>query len=298
MKRFGFGGIILLGSILLWSASACSTGETTVPPEPVRSGEYLGQEPPGMTAELFGAGVLSTGMYELNAVFFPGGKEVIFSVMTAPMQWALVMARETGGRWTKPEVAPFSGRYGGVDPCVSSDGRTVYFCSNRPRPGSDGAEGDYDIWAVTRTDTGWSDPVNLGSPVNTATHEFYPSLTRDGVLYFQSRREGGLGGADIYRALPENGRFTRVEHLQEPVNSRTFEGDAFIAPDESYIIVSTVREENIGQSDLYISFQEADGSWTPMQNLGPEINTPQVQVLAEAAQKLLFADCFNFFFIF
>jgi hypothetical protein len=293
MKRFGFGGLVLLGFVVLCSSIACSNGEKAGPPKPVRSGEYFGQEPPGMTAELFGEGILSTGMYELNAVFFPGGKEVIFSVTTGPMQWALVMAKEEGGRWAEPEVAPFSGRFGGVDPCVSFDGRTVYFCSNRPRSGSGGAEEDYDIWAVTRVDSGWSEPVNLGQPVNTETHEFYPALTRDGILYFQSRREGGLGGADIYRAVPENGRFARVEHLPEPVNSRAFEGDAFIAPDESYIIVSTVRVENIGQSDLYISFKEEDGSWTPMQNLGPEINSPageNCQVLSPCGRYLFFTS--------
>jgi hypothetical protein len=144
---------------------------------------------------------------------------------------------------------------------------------------------------VTRDETGWSQPVNLGPPVNTETHEFYPSLTREGVLYFQSRREGGMGGADIYRAVPEDGRFTSVEHLPEPVNSRASEGDAFIAPDESYIIVSTVREENIGQSDLYISFQTGDGSWTPMRNLGPEVNSPageNCQILSPCGRYLFF----------
>ena len=293
MKRCGFCCLIVLGLAVLWPCGACATGKNESIPETGRSGEYLGQEPPGMTAELFGEGVLSTGLYELNSAFFPGGREVIFSVMTGPMQWALVMAREEGGRWTAPEVAPFSGRFGGVDPCVSSDGRTVYFCSNRPRSGGGGPEEDFDIWSVTRTDSGWSEAVNLGPPVNSGTHEFYPSPTRDGILYFQSRREGGLGGADIYRALPENGRFTHVEHLPEPVNSPGFEGDAFIAPDESYIIVSTVREENIGQSDLYISFHETDGSWTPMRNLGPEVNSPggeNCQILSPCGRDLFFTS--------
>jgi hypothetical protein len=79
---------------------------------PVLSGEYLGQAPPGSKGELFAAGIMSTEMPELNAVFFPGGREVIYSVSVAPMRWALVMIREDNGRWGKPEVAPFSGLYG------------------------------------------------------------------------------------------------------------------------------------------------------------------------------------------
>ncbi len=252
-----------------------------------------GKTPPGLTGELFGKGILSTGMGELNAVFFPGGKEVIFSVSVGPMQWALLIAKEMNGRWTEPEVAPFSGKYGGVDPCVSSDGNLVYFCSNRPREEKSEAEADYDIWSVQRTSSGWTEPLNMGPPINTETHEFYPSLSRNGTLYFQSRRQGGLGGADIYRSRLENGKYLQAEPLPEPINSPEFEGDAFIAPDESYLIVSTMRVENIGQSDLYISFQKKDHTWTDMLNMGPEINSrfgENCQILSPCGRYLFFTS--------
>lgn len=178
---------------------------------PVLSGEYLGQEPPGMEGKLFAPGIMSTGLPELNAVFFPGGREVIYSVTVKPMKWALVMMKEENGRWTKPEIAPFSGEYGGVDPFVSFDGNTIYYCSNRPKSGQGKPEDDYDIWYVTRTDTGWSEPVNMGPPINSETHEFYPSITREGTMYFQSRREGGIGASDIYRARLVDGKYVEAE---------------------------------------------------------------------------------------
>ena len=240
---------------------------------PVLSGEYLGQEPPGMEGKLFAPGVMSTGLGELNAVFFPGGKEVLFSVHVSDMRWALVMCREENGRWTEPEVAPFSGEYGGVDPAASVDGNRVFFCSNRPLPGASEAREDYDIWYVDRTEDGWSEPVNMGAPINSETHEFYPSLTADGTLYFQSRREGGIGLADIYRAELVDGGYLSVELLPAPINSEGFEGDTFAAPDDSYLIVSTVREESFGAGDLYITFRTDDGGWTPLKNMGPEVNT-------------------------
>jgi Tol biopolymer transport system component len=227
-----------------------------------------------MTAELFAPGVVSTGMLELNSNFFPGGKEVIFSVGAGPMRWVLVMMREVDGRWTQPEVAPFSGAHGGVDPFVSYDGNTVYFCSNRPRSGSGEPEDDYDIWFVERTEGGWSEPANMGAPINSDAHEFYPSLTRDGTFYVQSRREGGVGGPDIYRAELVDGHYVEAHSLPEPVNSPGFEGDTMIAPDESYLIVSTRREQAIGPgADLYISFRAEDGSWGPLQNLGETVNS-------------------------
>ena len=240
---------------------------------PVLSGEYLGQEPPGLKAKLFAPGVMSTGLNELNAVFFPGGKEVIFSVYVSSMRWALVMCREENGRWTEPEVAPFSGEYGGVDPAASHDGNRIYFCSNRPLPGESEARDDYDIWYVERSGDGWSEPVNMGAPINSETHEFYPSLTADGTLYFQSRREGGVGAADIYRAELVDGGYPAVELMPAPINSEDFEGDTFAAPDDSYLIVSTRREDSHGNADLYITFRDGEGGWTPLVNMGPEINS-------------------------
>jgi Tol biopolymer transport system component len=258
------------------------------------SGEYLGQDPPGMKGELFAPGIMSTGLAELNSVFFPGGKEVIYSIHAGRMKWALIMMREENGRWTKPEIATFSGEYGGVDPFVSLDGSTIYFCSNRPKPGRSEPEDDYDIWYVVRTNAGWSEPVNLGPPINSDAHEFYPSLTEDGTMYFQSRREGGIGASDIYRAELVDGKYTEAELLPETINSPGFEGDAFIAPDESYLIVSTRREgDNIGQSDLYLSFRDEDGSWSPLKNIGDKINSEggeNCQILSPCGKYLFYTS--------
>jgi hypothetical protein len=286
-KRITFIGLFFL--VILCLVNCKQQGEF-----PILIGEYLGQEPPGMEGELFAPGIMSTGLSELNAAFFPGGKEVIYSVGVGAMKWALIMIREENGRWTKPEVAPFSGEYGGVDPFVSFDGNMVYYCSNKPKSVQGEPEDNYDIWYVKRTDTGWSEPVNMGPPINSNTHEFYPSLTRDGTIYFQSRREGGIGFSDIYRARLVDGKYVEAELLPEPVNSPDFEGDTLVAPDESYVIVSTMRrEDNIGQSDLYISFRAEDGSWLPLKNMGRRINSEggeNCQILSPCGKYLFYTS--------
>lgn len=256
-------------------------------------GEYFGLRPPGLRAELFGDGILSTGLAELNTVFFPGGKEVIFSVQYGDMKWALVMTREENGRWKKPEIAPFSGEYGGVDPFVSFDGNRVYFCSNRPVEDGGTAKADYDIWYVDRVGGGWGKPVHMDAPINSDAHEFYPTLTRNGTMYFQSRRPGGSGSGDIYRAEQIDGKYLKAEPLPAPVNSPAFEGDALIAPDESYIIVSTTRSAQPIAADLYISFRTPDGKWTDLVNMGPELNGPgpeNCQMLSPDGKYLFFTS--------
>jgi hypothetical protein len=260
---------------------------------PDLSGPYLGQEPPGMEAKLFAAGIVSTGMNELNSVFFPDGKELIFSVVYGEMKWALVMMREENGRWTRPEVAPFSGVYSDVDPFVSFDGNRIYYCSNRPLSGEGAPKGDFDIWYVERMETGWSAPVNMGAPVNSGEHEFYPCLTKSGTFYFQTRRQGGPGAPDIYMAELVDGVYKQATPLPETINSVDFEGDTFVAPDESYLIVSTVREDAVGgrAPDLYISFRNEDGTWTPLKNMGESVNSEggeNCQILSPCGKYLFF----------
>jgi len=286
--------IKLYGILLLLVFALLSCTEQTTEPPPLQ-GPYLGQTPPGMEGELFAPGIMSTGLPELNSVFFPGGKEVIYSVTIGPMKWAMLMMKEVNGKWTKPEVAPFSGKYGGVDPFVSFDGNRIYYCSNRPLTEEVEAREDYDIWYVDRTEAGWSDPVNVGPSINSDAHEFYPALTQDGTMYFQSHRKGGFGQADIYKIKQENGKYITAEILPRPINSPGFEGDAFIAPDESYIIISTYRaKKNIGRhSDLYISFRSEDGSWSELINMGESVNSTRgenCQILSPCGKYLFYTS--------
>ena len=72
----------------------------------------------------------------------------------------------------------------------------------------------------------------------------------------------------------KNGRYDKIENLGPNVNTKYDEGDAFIAPDESYIIVCGMgRPDCIGSGDLYISFREEDGDWIKYKNMGKKINS-------------------------
>jgi len=77
---------------------------------------------------------------------------------------------------------------------ISCDGLVLVFGSNRS------GFGDYDIWMSTRKDLleEWSDPVNLGSVVNTASLDL-PTSIGISQLYFSSSRPGGIGGVDIWQ---------------------------------------------------------------------------------------------------
>jgi len=221
-------------------------------------------------------------MHTRDVAMTPDGAELYFGVMAGGFS-VIVQTKLENGRWTKPEVAPFSGNpaYLDIEPAISPDGQRFFFLSTRPVPGATPDSADYgrwvnqDIWAMDRTGEGWGEPYNLGPPVNTEAPEYFPSVTREGTLYF-TREDPETRGSYIYRSRLVDGEYTEPERLGPQVNSTTSQFNAFIAPDESYIILSTGgRSDTHGGADYYVVFRGADDAWSEPINLGSEVNTPR-----------------------
>ena len=233
-------------------------------------------ERPALTAEMWGQGLLSTPFDELNTVFSPDRKELLWSIALPEQNGGVIMmAKLVNGKWSTPEIAPFSGQYTDWDPFFTPDGKKIFYVSNRPNGTEPRNPQDFDVWVVTRTaDGGWSAPENLGAPVNTPRPEYYPSIASDGTLYFSANREGRPGAFDIFRSKRVDGKYTEPESLGPNVNAAGPDIDNYIAPDQSFIIFnSSGRPDDMGRGDLYISFNE-NGQWTPAKHLPTPINTP------------------------
>jgi Tol biopolymer transport system component len=221
---------------------------------------------------IFGEGVISTGAYNLNSAFTPDGSAVYFTKSTQDARLGvIVVSRFKKGKWQTPEVASFSGQYVDYDPFITEDGTKLFFCSDRPSPTKD--KRDFDIWYVEKMTGGWSEPKNVGGPVNTPANEYYPSVAKDGTLYFSSNRPGGMGGFDIYRSRLVDGRYDEPENLGPSINTESGEIDVYIAPNQSWMIFVSTRPGGLGGSDLYMSYNN-NGSWTLAKNLGSPINSP------------------------
>jgi Tol biopolymer transport system component len=232
---------------------------------------------PILEPTIFAPGVISTGDYESHPEFTPDGKTLYFLKSTPDFNfWTIVFSRLENGIWTSPEVAPFSGQYSDADPFITRDGKRMFFISRRPVSAdtSPNAVGRLDIWVMDETEKGsWSEPKNLGAPVNSEAREFFPTLTNDGTIYFGSGRKGGKGGIDLYRSRFVNGKYQVPENLGDPINTEFDEFEPFIAPDESFLIfMAGGRSDGLGGFDLYISYNR-DGQWTKAKNLGPPINS-------------------------
>jgi Tol biopolymer transport system component len=220
---------------------------------------------------IFAEGAISTGDFDLNSAFTPDGHTLYFTKAAVDTKLGvIVVSRFQEGKWKTPVVASFSGRFTDFDPFITPDGSKLFFCSDRPGPGKE--KRDFDIWYVEKNGTSWTEPRNVGAPVNTSGNEYYPSVAQDGTLYFSSDRAGGKGGYDIYRSRVIQGHYSEPENLGPAINTQYGEIDNYISPDQSWLIFVSTRPEGLGSSDLYISY-EKDGSWTPAKNLGSPINT-------------------------
>jgi len=227
---------------------------------------------PLLEPSLFGEGVISAGQFDSHPAFTPDGKTLYFVRSTPNFNfWTILVSRFERGRWSTPEVAPFSGQFSDADPYITSDGSRFYFISNRPVAGK--SIPDLDIWVMEKTATGWSEPTNMGFPINSTGNEWYPTVAANGTLYFGSDRQGGKGRTDIYRSRVANGKYAEAENLGEPVNTQFNEFEPLIAPDESFLIfMSGGRTDSSGGFDLYISYNR-NGAWTKPTNLGKKINS-------------------------
>jgi hypothetical protein len=250
-----------------------------MPAPAAAEGEYLGQTPPGDTPVLFAPGWVSTGLYERDVAITPDGDEFYFGLLSQGYA-TIAVCRRTDDGWTPPEIAPFSAdpAFMDLEPHITPDGSMLMFLSTRPREGEEAKPGwaDQDIWVVDRVGTGWGDPYNLGPPVNSDAAEFYPSVTREGTIYFtRTVTEDDKRRSLILRARKTGDGYDEPEILPVQVNPGDNQYNAFIDPDERYLIVCIAGlDDAIGRSDYYVCFRDESDTWFGPVNMGPLINTP------------------------
>ena len=111
---------------------------------------------------------------------------------------------------------------------VSSDGKKLYFTSNR-----EGGQGELDIYVSEKDAAGeWGPAVNLGPTINTTYNEDTPFITdNDSLLYFCSEGHNSIGGYDNYRSRFIGSHWAIPGNLGYPVNST--DDDKFYQPAEN-----------------------------------------------------------------
>ncbi|MCO7224386.1 hypothetical protein [Pleionea sp. CnH1-48] len=255
-------GVIHL-SIVFVSAMLLSKNSHGQDEFPALKGAYMGQKAPGIVAEPFAPGIISKEGWELEGVFAPGMKEFYFTidrgVYTGPNKTGfrptVIGFRQENKVWKKFIEFP---RIGEVT--FAPDGQRMYMAEGyRDRVGND-----------------WSERKSLGPMFDRKDWGIMRlSASAKGTYVFDDYKTQGIRISPL-----KEGKRLPPKKMGAVVNSGKYTAHPFIAPDESYLIWDSVREEGFGGADLYISFKQKDGTWGPAINMGDKVNSDNNEAYA------------------
>ncbi|MDQ3191708.1 MAG: OmpA family protein [Bacteroidota bacterium] len=161
---------------------------------------YLTEEGNWQGPEKLNENINDKKSYQPHAAVSPDGKTMYFSSDRKNGAGGLDIYKsslQTDGSWGEIENLglELNTKFDEDSPYISEDGKTLYFSSK-----GHNTIGGYDIFYSKFLDGKWSQPVNLGRPVNSMADDIYYTPIKDGKqAYFSSSRPEGLGNMDIYR---------------------------------------------------------------------------------------------------
>ncbi len=256
--------LILISCVLLMVTSSINAQSTKFPK---LTGPYFGQTPPGNTPKLFAPDILiKSKLAHSNIVFSADGKQAYWCYN------GLWFSKVENGYWTNPQIVPFSKEeYEDDAPFISPDGKRLFFTSKRPANSTDTSKKE-NVWVVDILDNGWSAPRILPPSVNNYFFHWQISVDKNGDLYFQYESDLNKGNKrDIYFCKYINGNYSKPKMLSEMINTEHFEVHPFISPDGDYLMFSRINNKRLedGRQDIsiFISYKNADGTWTRAINL-------------------------------
>lgn len=250
-----FGGKTIMKLIstalaLLFAIGSVSGHSNAEGEQPVITGPYLGQTPPGTTPQVFAPGLIATPGWEYGVFFAPGMKELYWlrEVTTdTEAQQQFVMFQEENGIWHERVLGDRRGT-----PTLSTDGTLMFFGRSYKE----------------LTKDGWSEPKRLG-PAFEDIRIMRVTASNGGTIVIDEAKTDSV----LRYARRENGEWSSPQPLPKEINTGEWNAHPFIAPDESYIIWDGQRDSDVRNADLFISFKDANGKWGEAIKFDDTINT-------------------------
>jgi hypothetical protein len=266
-------GASIFLAVWMFSAIGCALAAQADPPA-AGKGPYLGQKPPGMTAEVFAPGLVSSSAFEHSRLEIAKDGTALYWVVQPTRGKQLIWTTQRGpdGIWSPPAPLPIANGAEELpflhSPTLAPDGETLYFSSIDWGDESEhGPARPPSFYAVDLKNPRWNAPTPIQPWFPDPGSVWAYSFDANGDLYFDSD----------FKLFSMTRRGDRYDP-PVPLGNGTVAGQEdfipFVAPDESYVIYSSVRSGSVGGSiDLYVSFRGADGDWGAARNLGPAVNT-------------------------
>ena len=248
---------------IVWLAAFLGINTIGQCKEPFAKGPYLGQTPPGSTAQVFAPGLISDTRPHTQegwGTFSADGNTFCFC------RGNIYITENTDKGWTAPK------RIKGIPympTCcyLSPDANTIYFnCRYDPTK-------RYSLHRCTRTSQGWSMPQKMPALFSSWGQHGGFSVAANNSLYFWS---GKIPDEQCHFMVAPFVDNTWAQPVKIPVE----QGNLWcchpgIAPDESFIVFYSIGPGAQGgtPTDLYLTLRGADGTWTQPRNMGSRINS-------------------------
>ena len=189
---------------------------------------------------------INTPEWESQPCLSADGKELYFVRGNRKLSTTdlFVSHRDTTGIWSKAERLNSMINTDGNErsPFIHYDGKTLYFSSDTHL-----GMGGYDLFVSRRDASGdWSEPVNLGYPLNSSYDEMNLVVSNDAVRAFiSSQRFDGSGGFDIYEF-----------ELDDKFRPEVFEIETI--SEEDYYVAAMERGNDVTLRNIYFEFDSAE----------------------------------------
>jgi len=222
------------------------------------SDKYFGQNPPGMTAEIFAPGIVSVNArYEYGVSFTPDLGEIYFTAHRKGERSSVYFSKLIDKKWTNPKKANLTkGEKGSeMEAFVNFSGEKIYFTAYDSI--------DVNIWCATRSGNWWSNAIKLDSPINDDI-VFYSNEAKNGDLFYKNVSKGKM-----YYAPNKNGKFPEIFEVGIEYGSH-----GFIAPLQEFMLIDALKDnDKTKDKDIHVCFKKKDGAWTKPINLGSAVNS-------------------------
>ena len=186
---------------------------------------------------------------------------VVFSFCTSNYRGEscdLYYSKKDQNKWSIPKKLnkKINTEYWESHPSLSSDGKFLFFSSNRPS-----GFGGKDIWFSKKNGEKWGKAINLGNSINTIGNEISPFIHPNMIdFYFSSNGKKSFGGYDIYHATFNNQEMKGISNFGYPINNH-FDQSSFNLSNDGKVLYYTNEEfinESVKNSKIY--FAESDHS--------------------------------------
>ena len=217
-------------------------------------------------------GQLNTNQNEFLPALTADESMLVFSRLVGTQE-DIFFSKKTDNKWGEGQpISALNTPFNEASQSISADGSTLVYTACERK---DAIAGSCDLFIIEFRGEQWTQPINIGPPVNTSAWESMPSISADGkILFFASKRNGGQGGEDLWMTSRQSdGSWAIPQNLGNTINTPGDERAPFLHPDGRTLYFMSTGHPGMGKFDLFFSRKQADGSWSIPTNLGYPINT-------------------------